>query len=174
MKTVSFENYSQRFKTNAKYLNQEKKLLELLDTLKFSSVLEIGCSFGRITALIHKHYFPTRFLTIDEADDKRYTGGNVEFIKTDIMSLPEEEKFDLVIAIEVLMHNENFQAIINKMKSLSSRYIVHVDYWDDKIWDELGRNTTWYLGNGNYLHDYTGIRTQISQDQAMFYYVRKD
>ena len=60
------------------------------------------------------------------------------------------------------------------MKNLSNRHIIHVDYCDNETWDELGKRTTWYLDNGNYLHDYTGIRTQISQDQAMFYYVRKD
>ncbi len=172
-----FKNYSGGFQTNHIYKYQENVLITLLDSLKFDSILEIGCSFGRITEILDKRYKPKRFLTIDLADEvKRYQG--VDFIQTDIMSLPETEKFDLVIAVEVLMHNRKVQEIIDKMQRMSNKHVVHLDYWSESVREELRLKdndvTTWNLGNGNFLHDYYGKKLKLSNNQAIFYYYGKD
>lgn len=158
----NWNNYSRYARREAAYDNQERKLINFLSKLQFESILEVGCSFGRITKLLNETFEPKRFLTVDPASDiKRYH--EVEFIQTDVMMLPETEKFDLVIAVEVLMHVKNFKPILEKMKRLSNKHVIHLDYWEEK--------PTWYLDPDlNWKHDYPGEKYPVSNNQAIFYY----
>lgn len=157
----SWTNYSRYFRTGEAYQKQEQSLVNFLKTLQFDSVLEIGASFGRITKLIQENFHPKRFLAIDPAPDvQRYD--EVEFWQVPIEGLNTTERFDLVIAVETLMHIKHYQHVLDMMKKFSKKYVIHLDY-HEKI-------PAWPLGEGNYLHEFEGIKLPISTNQAIFYY----
>ena len=121
-----------------------KKSLGLLTP--FSTVLEVGCGFGRITRLLLSN-FPNihEYLAIDLSPDqienaKEFTRPVIEtrkdnplnFIVSDIQSFQNQRKYDLVIASEVLMHilpSEIEKAMI-KLVSMSNRHVVNIDWYE--------------------------------------------
>jgi 2-polyprenyl-3-methyl-5-hydroxy-6-metoxy-1,4-benzoquinol methylase len=151
---------------------QEKVFLEFLKriTPDFKSVLEVGCGFGRITRLILSNY-PNinKYRAVDLSPDQvsnaeEYVKSgtdrltldrlNLTFAVSDIKSLQSEEKYDLVLAVEVLLHIlplEIREAMI-KLVELSNCHIVNIDYYQDKLIQ---------LAPHNFLHQYEKIYNEI-------------
>ena len=144
----------------AKYVTQEEKLLEVLDTLQFKSVLEVGVGFGRIAKLIMDNYdFAVRsYLGIDISSDqiaqaKRILKKEIASHKAkleiwDFFTMQDSAKYDLVICAEVLMHIEPefVQFFLDKLIGLSSAHVVTIDYYP-----EIAPR---YLADFNFIHDY--------------------
>ncbi len=131
----------------------------------FSSVLEIGCGFGRITKLILSHYpnikkYTAMDISPDQINNAReYVRGvndgiDIQFIVSNIKSLEVSEKYDIVIAAEVLLHvlPSEIMEVITKLVSLSSRHIINVDYYQEK---------PTALAPHNFLHQYEKIYKAI-------------
>ena len=144
------KTYYQDFKYNDDYKKQEDALIAYLCNIEFDSVLELGCGFGRITKLIYKTFRPSRYVAVDVSRDQLnyITIPEIETIESDILPLQLDRKFDLVIAVEVLMHQppDKIQSIIDKMKSLSKKHVINVDYYGDG-----------QLEPHNFKHDYTRL-----------------
>ena len=163
------KTYYQDFKYNDDYKLQENELLKYLKTIKFNSVLEFGCGFGRITKLILDNCHPGWFTAVDlsqeQLDHVCYTD---ETWRASIETYPYSRKFDLVIAVEVLMHQlpDKVQSIIDKMISLSNKHVINVDYYSEK-YEELAPH--------NFNHDYFSLynnnvtMVKIGK-QALFHY----
>jgi cyclopropane fatty-acyl-phospholipid synthase-like methyltransferase len=131
----------------------------------FSSVLEIGCGFGRITKLVLSQ-FPNiqKYTAVDISSHqvknaREYVKSvrgriDVDFIVSDIKSLQIMEHYDLVIAAEVLLHvlPSEITEIITKIVGLSSHHIINVDYYHEK---EAS------LAPHNFLHQYEKIYNAI-------------
>jgi cyclopropane fatty-acyl-phospholipid synthase-like methyltransferase len=131
----------------------------------FSSVLEIGCGFGRITKLVLSQ-FPDiqKYTAVDISSHqvknaREYVKSvrrriDVDFIVSDIKSLQVMEHYDLVIAAEVLLHMlpSEITEIITKIAGLSSHHIINVDYYQEK---EAS------LAPHNFLHQYEKIYNAI-------------
>jgi trans-aconitate methyltransferase len=131
----------------------------------FSSMLEIGCGFGRITKLILSQFpdikkYTAMDISPDQIDNAREYVGEVSdsidmhFIVSDIRSLKVTEKYDIVIAAEVLLHilPAEIMEVIAKLVSLSNRHIINVDYYQEK---------TTALAPHNFLHQYEKIYKAI-------------
>lgn len=135
------------------YEHQERVLTEVLNEIAFESVLEVGCGFGRVGALMNK-MFPVQYTGVDisahqiAAANKRIPEGT--FWQGMFQDFPETETYDLVIAVEVLMHipPEDIGQVIEKMHRLSNRYVLSCDS------DEVGAtNYHWF----NFPHDYRAL-----------------
>jgi len=126
------KTYYQDFKYNENYDRQETELVEYLYNIKFDSVLELGCGFGRITELIYYRFHPKTYVAVDVSKEQlsHIKIPRVVKIESDIESFKTNEKFDLVIAVEVLMHQlpDKVQSIVDKMKSLSKKHVISIDY----------------------------------------------
>ncbi len=166
----------------AGYREQESKLNELLKSLDFNSVLEIGCGFGRITKLILDN-FPNvgeyRALDISREQILRAkeiigtSDAHCEFIVSDFDEYASQTKFDLVLASEVLMHIEpdNVKAFLDKMIHLSNKHIVTIDAYPLVASTKLAKH--------NFIHDYPklyGIPVQQvrSTEQVIFHAVKSE
>ena len=173
------KTYYQNFTYTPQFASQEYSLMNLLDTLDFRSVLELGCGFGRITRLISKD-FPLieDYVAVDISVDQLLNAveicpDNIYFAHEDINEYEPGMKFDLVIAVEVLMHQlpSKVSRLVDKMIEWSNKYVVSVDYYDPNA-------NNFELEPHNFMHDYPSlydnkaIRWPIG-NQSIFFLVKE-
>src|SRR5215469_2152068 len=160
------KKYKEEFRPNKKSELQERSLLDyLVNVTPFSTVLEVGCGFGRITKLLLSN-FPDilEYVAIDLSPDqienaKEYVRPVIEtkednplnFIVSDIQSFQGEKKYDLVISSQVLMHilPSEIEQVINKIVNMSNEHVINVDWYEEKI----PRNVALH----NFIHQYEKI-----------------
>lgn len=153
--------HESRFVKNNIFKNQEIKLIEVLDSLEFNSILEIGCGFGRITKLLAERYPHATIDAIDISEDRLKSARNkvpenknVNFYQTTIQEFNRPrnnlQKWDLVISVECLMHIPpvDISNVIEKMFQLSNGHIVTLDW-------SVPLNEGTPIAEHNRLHDYS-------------------
>ena len=145
------------------YKEQEQLILSYLKNLKFLSVLEVGCGYGRITKLINQNFEIQNYLATDlssdlvkVASDYNKEFQNIEFKQSTIQDLGLDKKFDLVIGIEVLQHvlPTDIQSVAQKLVDISNKYVINVDISFDKKPE--------YLARHNFGHNYNEIFSKCS------------
>jgi SAM-dependent methyltransferase len=134
-----------------RYRRQETELARVLKGLQFDSVLDVGCGFGRIYGLLPKR---VRYVGIDVSGAMLATHIGrglpwVSLVETALRDYRASGKFDLVIAVEMLMHVPpgDVQAAVRKLDRLSARAIVTCD-WTTPVPRPAPHN---------FLHDYSGM-----------------
>lgn len=140
------KTYAARF-DSGRYVEQEKAIAAYLASLDFDTVLDVGCGFGRMRDLTGSasHVGIDIAPTMIAAARKRYPGA--KFVKTTLSAYKTDDKYDLVLAVEFLMHVPPAQvkAAVTKLLSLSAKHVVAVD-WTEPV----SRPTAPH----NFLHDY--------------------
>src|SRR5919109_3371302 len=142
------KKYRQEFRYNKNSELQERILIGYLKnnlSSCFSSVLELGCGFGRITKLLLTE-FPNilEYVAIDLSPDQRENAKEfikpaidtnernpVNFVVSDIQSFQNEKKYDLVVSAEVLMHvlPSEIEGVMTKFVGLSNEHIINIDWY---------------------------------------------
>jgi len=145
------KTYKAEFRYNKNFELQEKILIDYLknNVSSFSSVLEVGCGFGRITKLLLSN-FPniTEYLAIDLSPDQienakelirqgivtKAQEPKLFFFVSDIQSFQIQKKYDLVIASEVLMHilPSEIEEVMRKLVSMSNEHVVNIDWYEQQ------------------------------------------
>ena len=135
----------------------------------FKSVLEVGCGFGRITKLILLNLpHIEKYVAVDLSPqqianaekyvrtgiDNKINDVDISFVVSDIRSLMLGEKYDLVLAAEVLLHilPSEIKEIMTQLVNLSKMHIINIDYYQEKIIR---------LAPHNFLHQYEKIYKEI-------------
>ena len=157
------KTYQQNFKPNKHHKIHEKLLVDLLKRLEFSTVLEVGCGFGRITKLMLNNFkgikeYDAIDLSPDQIENaKRYVNSPlVKYQVSEIQAFnPNGKKYDLVLISEVLLHimPSEIKAVMEKLISLSNKHVVNIDYYEDV--------QTLNLEEYNFLHQYEQIYKSI-------------
>jgi len=163
------KRYREEFRPNEKSALQEKILLHYLINISlsssFSTVLELGCGFGRITKLLLSN-FPDiqEYTAIDLSSDqienaKEFVRSVIEtkehnpltFIVSDIQSFQNDKKYDLVISAEVLLHilPSEIERVMNKIVNMSNEHVINIDWYQRKA----PRN----VAPHNFIHQYEKI-----------------
>jgi trans-aconitate methyltransferase len=159
------KTYKQQFRYNKKFELQEKMLIDYLKGVipPFCTVLELGCGFGRITKLMLLN-FPsiTEYTAVDLSHDQienakeyvkypTFSKGKVDlrFIVSNIQSLEMENKYDLVIASEVLLHilPSEIKYVMQKMVNMSNRHVINIDWYEQ-------HQDTKKAAAHNFIHEY--------------------
>ena len=117
---------------------QIEKIIEVLKPFDFNSVLELGIGFGRVTKEILDHYKIDRYTGLDLS--QRYLDMVVERIpkvatvQSTIQDFETDESWDIVLAVEFLMHipPQDIDKTIKKMADWSRKAIVSLDYYPTK------------------------------------------
>jgi ubiquinone/menaquinone biosynthesis C-methylase UbiE len=154
--------------------------MDFLSSLKFDSVLDVGCGFGRVTKLIDQRFDCSRIVGIDLseyqiANARKYAGDrNIEFNTGNVLNMRfSDESFDLVFSCTLLMHisPRKVRRAISETVRLSRRYVINVD-WYEADYDGPRAQHNW-------CHDYfdlygktdfrvTGSRTIEDSNQYLF------
>lgn len=163
------KNYKMSFRYTDSFRLQEKILLDYLHGITpFSTVLEVGCGFGRITKLILSNFSEIReYIATDLSshqinEAEKYVNGlrssrPLRFIVSDIQSLDLKNKYDLVLASEVLMHvlPSDIERVIGKLVNMSSKHVIDIDAYVEKVPKNLAPH--------NFIHRYEKIFRQFRQ-----------
>ena len=162
------KSYYDNFQYNTDYAMQELVLSGYLKYIKFNSVLELGAGFGRITDIINEKFNPNTYVAVDVSPEQLSHISNATIVLSDIESFKTKEKFDLVIAVEVLMHQlpDKVQAIIDKMKSLSNKHVISIDYYSYEKVVELAP----HCFNHDYPFLYGNVEMIPIGKQALFHW----
>jgi len=145
------KKYREEFRPNKYSELQERVLLDYLKNIpssfsSFSTVLEVGCGFGRITKLLLSN-FPNilEYIAIDLSPDQIENAKEfvkpaigtkehnpLNFIVSDIQSFQNERKYDLVVSSEVLMHvlPSEIEKVMIKIVDMSNEHIINIDWYE--------------------------------------------
>jgi hypothetical protein len=137
------------------FARQEEQLMALLEVRDFASILEVGCGWGRITKLVHDRWPDKPYHAIDLSGEaiasarRKVTG--VTFDETTIQDFEADRTWDLVLAVEALMHvkPDEIEAVIAKLLALSTRCVVSLD------WSASLGNAP--IAPWNFRHDYEAM-----------------
>jgi len=152
------------------YKTQESQLLDILKKLDFDSVFEIGCGWGRITKLIQDNFDIKTHHACDVSLERTKLVNLEGVITKPFQSIKFDRKYDLVIAIEVLMHipPEEIKTFIEKTYDISNKHIVTLDYYPK------GERFTLF-DPFNFIHEYPELfkgkvnHKYISESQSIFH-----
>jgi SAM-dependent methyltransferase len=159
--------YKQNFKYDKNFKLQEEILTDYLKNLSFSTVLEVGCGFGRVTRLLlstfpqikeyfafdlSPHQIENAKLNIQDVNGAKE---KIEFMVSDIQSFQSDKKYDLVIASEVFMHvlPSEINEVIRKLINYSSEHVCNIDWYEEK--------TPRKAESFNFIHHYEKIYQDI-------------
>src|SRR5919107_5348160 len=137
--------YKQNFKYDKNFKLQEETLIDYLKAFSFSTVLEVGCGFGRVTRLLlstfpqikeyfafdlSPHQIENAKLNIKDVNGAKE---KTEFMVSDIQSFQSDNKYDLVIASEVFMHvlPSEIKEVIRKLVDYSKEHVCNIDWYEE-------------------------------------------
>lgn len=143
------ERYEANFVEDERYRAQETALLGVLAGLEFTSVLDVGCGFGRIAEVVLERWPSVLYTGIDlsaaQVAAARRRVPQAHFVRSTLRDFAPRRRWDVVLAVEFLMHVPPWQlpAAIAKLQALSRRHIITLD------WDQPGQAEA-----HNWRHDY--------------------
>lgn len=157
------KTYEERFRRRAAHESQEAAIVDALRGKSFDTILEVGCGFGRIGEILVREFPDASYHGIDLSPDQvagasRRLRGADAFVE--VSSLEDfraahdrsvtPEPYDLVVAVEVLMHQppDRVAAFVERLRRLSRRYVLTCD-WDVPLERAAAPH--------NFLHDYAAL-----------------
>lgn len=153
---------------------ENQPLFDLLDTMTFSSVLEVGCGFGRVGRAIMKHYPDVAYTGIDVSPDlieaARKRLPDAELIVADLATWESDRQWDVVVSVSVLGHllPTDIAAVIGKLRRWARNDLIAID------WDAPGQSTSFQYGH-DYLHLYgSALRYMRPYGRQSVFHVRPE
>lgn len=149
----------------------EAILRELLWEIRpIRSVIDVGCGQGRLARMLAQELPEAAYTGMDlgqaQLDGTRQAQPNGTFILSRLQDYQGEQKYDLAIASEVLLHipPADIAKACANLKALSAKWLITVD-WTKKL---SVPTAEW-----NWLYDYPGLLGQPfkqipSADQTVF------
>jgi len=146
-----------------RYGLHKQYLIPYLKKLDFNTVLEIGCGEGRVTQYLLDNCSFSKYLGVDMSKDrinmikndiKDWKGIKPRFICDQFQNTDISEKFDLILAVETLLHvrPEDIEKFCMQMTRNAKKHIIHMDYILQEKKYEYPE-----LEYYNFLHDYYPI-----------------
>jgi trans-aconitate methyltransferase len=146
--------YERNFRAE-RYRAQEAALVETLRPLRFRTVLEVGCGFGRIGELVMELRPDVDYTGTDVSQDqldaaRRRLGPRARLELGDLRRIATTRRYDLVLAIEVLMHvpPADIAAVVATLGALTRGTLVTLD-----LSRPIGRK----VSAPDFLHDYRAL-----------------
>ena len=132
--------YNRKSNSSTKSCAAKWEFFLLKDILKYApkqginNILEVGCGQGNKTAIIGDYFKQSKIIGIDpsapgirNARNNYSNYENIEFIEDELNSFIEKsiiKKFDLVAALEILEHIEDWESLLEDIINVSNKYIL--------------------------------------------------
>lgn len=149
--------YEREFRRKPAFEAQEAAILDVLDRLSFGSVLEVGCGFGRVTRLIAERWPSASITALDLSAEQlaslHEAAPSAQTVESTIQSFrPGRRKWDLVLAVEVLMHvpPDQIEKVVGKLRRLATSDLVSAD-WAVPYGEQR------QVGDSDFCHDYIAL-----------------
>lgn len=134
---------------------QATALMDAIGRKQVSSILEVGVGFGRIGKLLTDKWPSATYTGIDISIDRigearTALPEHATLEVADVLDFDTDDSFDLVVAVEVLMHvrPDDIEQVVERLQLWSHRHIYTVD-WDTDIGKPAAAH--------NFLHDYVEL-----------------
>jgi trans-aconitate methyltransferase len=136
---------------------QETALMDAIGRKQITSILEVGVGDGRIGRLLTAKWPGATYAGVDispaRAEEARAALPDyATVVESDLFDLDvnSDDQFDLVVAVEVLMHvkPEDVEDAVTRLATWSGRHVYTVD------WDTPVAKTP---ADHNFLHDYAAL-----------------
>ncbi|MGD1837077.1 MAG: class I SAM-dependent methyltransferase [Nitrososphaeraceae archaeon] len=166
--------YSKNFRLQEKVLEEYLKKNVFTSDQNISSVLELGCGFGRITKILLDNFHNVEeYLAVDLSPHQIENARNylsdysnkITFLNKDIQSLDlHDKKYDLVILSEVLLHvlPSEIEFVIEKIISLSKKHVINIDWYEELSPSDYNKKAS-----HNFIHDYESLYKKHSQSSKV-------
>lgn len=141
------EEHARRgLRDRARFGYQELRLRRVLRSLDASTLLDVGCGYGRLLVLSARASPRTALAGCDTspaqiANARRLLGSRADLRTGSLPSLPYGDgAFDAVLCSEVLMHQppEAAAPATFELARIARRAVVTVDWWDPKAPSQAG------------------------------------
>jgi len=108
---------------------QAREVFSILDKLSFSSVLDIGCAQGHYSIRIARKYPDSKVKGIDISKEdlnvgrlvkRKFSLKNLAFEKRDVCVDSINEKYDLVVLLQVIEHLRDDRAALKEIRQIIS------------------------------------------------------
>jgi trans-aconitate methyltransferase len=148
--------YEREFRRKPAFDAQEAAILDVLDGLSFRSILEVGCGFGRVTRLVAERWPDVPITALDLSTEQlaslQSAVPRVQTVESTIQGFTSRRKWDLVLAVEVLMHvpPDQIEKVVGKLRRLARTNLVSVDW-------AVPYGDTRELGGTDFCHDYAAL-----------------
>jgi SAM-dependent methyltransferase len=152
--------YARGFVPKPGHAAQEEALVEAVRSADartpIRSVIEVGCGFGRVSAVLHETLAPDLYLATD-AEPAMLDAARIYLFEIPVVlaefSLddePDQGPADLVVAVEVLMHRppDVIAVDIAKLCAMSGAWVLTADWYGD---------TSRREAEGCWQHDYPAL-----------------
>ncbi len=112
---------------------KSKQILKCINKnkIKLNSVCDVGCGFGGILRILNNKIGPnTKFEGFDISKEaiefsKKFEAENLLFSDMDNF-YTNQKKYDLLLALDVFEHIEDYMGFLRKIRDRSSKHIFHV------------------------------------------------
>ena len=148
----------------------KKYFVPYLRKIDFDSVLEVGCGDGRVTQYLLDNCKFSQYVGIDmsihrirmiQENITDWKGITSAFIANQYQDSIIKKRFDLVLAVETLLHikPKDIEKFCNHMISNAKKHIIHMDYIPVNKSYEYPE-----LEYYNFKHDYLAIWKRLLPD----------
>ncbi len=152
------------FRLTKEHEAQEAPLVEAFKLVNPDTVLEIGAGWGRIAKLMRGHGIEAQYTAMDISYDrlKQIKDKTIGRIVSDFYTYAEDCHYDLILAVELLMHipPDIIEKFVEKMKRYADTIIV-LDYDPEQTRDIE-------MANHNFLHNYDKLFPDATVTQVNY------
>ncbi|WP_449235982.1 class I SAM-dependent methyltransferase [Azospirillum doebereinerae] len=115
-------------KPKSGFFRSETILLDIIPVGSLRSILDVGCAAGRFLGLLRDYGFTGSYTGIDVVAENLHNARRIHpdatFLEGDILQASLPGQFDLVNATGILQNEPRYTAMLERMLSVSSRYVM--------------------------------------------------
>lgn len=131
--TVKFPGlYNSSDITNIEDYLLYERYLDFIESHNIQTILDVGCGSGYVTNIIAYHFPHIKIVALDFSStinhgkqiSKELGLTNIKWVQTNFFDFTSNDTFDLVLSNGSIHHMPDFDRAVEKVKSLSHRYIM--------------------------------------------------
>jgi SAM-dependent methyltransferase len=125
---AGWERWSDMVKYSPAPIHRRRLIRSLARTVNPKSVLDVGCGTGETLRVLRDAVHPTRMVGVDLSpaviESNRRLMPYAEFHAVDVRTALLDERFDLIVASEVLEHIDDYSQALTHLRRMCAGHMV--------------------------------------------------